>query len=79
MKVLGEDQCVWTQGVSAEHGLLQVSNVLRFRQTSTLQCFTHFVNTVEENTEKYFVVELSFALYSTGMSLILTLDLKIKT
>lgn len=36
MKMLGQDERVWTEGVSAERRGLQVSDVLRFRQTGTL-------------------------------------------
>ncbi|KAG7241276.1 hypothetical protein INR49_025794 [Caranx melampygus] len=53
MKLLGEDECVWTEGVPAERRVLQVSHALYFTQVSTLQCFTHFFNTKENKTQHF--------------------------
>ena len=48
MKLLGEDKCVWTERVSAERQLPEVSRVLHFTHISTSQHLTHFFNAAEQ-------------------------------
>lgn len=48
MKVLGEDECVWTERVFAECRFPDVRYALNLAQTVTLQCLTHFFNTTND-------------------------------
>lgn len=52
VKLLGEDQRVRTERVSAERRLPEVSQVPHFPQTGALESFTHFLNTADERSDK---------------------------
>ena len=51
VKLLGEDERVWTESVPAERRVLEISRVLHFTQACFFQHFTHFFNTMECETQ----------------------------
>lgn len=48
VKLLGKDECVWTERVSAERRLAEVSYVLHLTHTGSLEGFAHLINAAEE-------------------------------